>query len=161
MMAKFHSSFAKAHLEKITTYQTGVVQAAVNRLLNREMAKFLQPYGITCTQWFIIGLILDAGHEGLRLTDLMRKLDTTLPFITTHLNLLESRNIVLKRMHPTDNRTKIVTITDKFRPTCKEIEADLRENLRELLYKNITREELQVYVNVLHKMTAVSQASKS
>ena len=141
-------------LGSITTYSSGVLQAKAHRLLNRKMAEFLRPYDITCMQWFIIGLVYDAGPKGLRLSDLMRQLDTTLPFITNSLNLLESKRIVQKQAHPTDNRTKIVTIRSSYRPTVAKTEADLRAHLRELLYDNdeISPQELQAYISVLIKI---------
>lgn len=138
----------------ITTYQSGIVQASAHRLINREMAHFLLPYDLSCMQWFMIGHIYDAGSEGVRLTDLMRLLDTKLPFITNSINLLESRGIVEKRGHETDNRVKLVSIAPSYRKTVQVIEAHLREELRHLLYDNddISREELSAYITVLYKM---------
>lgn len=141
-------------LEVITTYRSGVLQAKAHRLLNRKMAEFLRPYDITCMQWFIIGLVHDAGPAGIRLTDLMQQLDTTLPFITTNVNMLEAKGAVEKHAHATDNRTKMVSIRPLYRPTVKSIEEKLRQHLRQLLYANdaISREELQVYMRVLSKI---------
>lgn len=143
----------------ITTYQSGIAQASAHRLINREMARFLLPYDLSCMQWFMIGHIYDAGDDGVRLTDLMNILDTKLPFITNSINLLESRGIVEKRGHETDNRVKLVSITPSYRSTVKEIEAHLREELRHLLYDNdsISREELSAYITVLYKMISAAR----
>lgn len=147
------------NLGDITTYQSGIAQASAHRLINREMARFLLPYDLSCMQWFMIGHIFDAGNDGVRLTDLMNILDTKLPFITNSINLLESRGIVEKRGHETDNRVKLVSITPSYRGTVKEIEANLREELRHLLYDNdsISREELSAYITVLYKMISAAR----
>lgn len=141
-------------IASITTYQSGIAQASAHRLINREMARFLVPYDLTCMQWFMIGYVYDAGEDGVRLTDLMHLLDTKLPFITNSINLLESRGIVQKRSHETDNRVKLVSIVPSYRDTVHEIEAHLRDELRHLLYDNdaISREELSAYITVLYKM---------
>ena len=159
-MSESTSNNKPVNIGSITTYQSGIAQASAHRLINREMARFLLPYDLSCMQWFMIGHIYDAGSDGVRLTDLMKILDTKLPFITNSINLLESRNIVHKRAHETDNRVKLVSINPSYRATVKEIEAHLREELRHLLYDNdaISREELSAYITVLYKM--IGAASK-
>lgn len=143
-------------LSGITTYQSGVVQTTAYRTLKRFTDSFLADHGITTMQWFIIGTIKDAGHEGIRMTDLSYKVDTTLGFVTNTVNLLESKGIVIRRDHKTDNRAKLVSITPSFLPQCDEIETDLRRKMRASLYKNISPEELRVYITVLYKLADLS-----
>lgn len=146
-------------LAHITTYQSGVMQSAAHRLLNRIISDFLFAYDLTAMQWFIIGHIYDHGDAGLRLTDLTKQLDTTLPYTTTTITLLEFKGIVIKRAHKEDNRTKLVSIAPEYRATVEEIESGLRDRLRQHLYQNdhISREELQTYLTVLHKIANSSK----
>jgi hypothetical protein len=65
-------------LSKITTYQTGVIQSAAFRSLRKHTDACLKNHGITTMQWFVIGTILDAEPDGMRITDLSRVVDTTL-----------------------------------------------------------------------------------
>ena len=143
----------------IKTYQSGMVQASAHRLLNRTINVILEPYDLTSTQWFMIGHIYDAGSAGVKLTDLMGVLDTKLPFITNSVNLLESRGIVQKTGHATDNRIKLVTIHPRYRKQVDKIETHLREQLRKLLYRedHITRAELETYITVLYKMIGATK----
>lgn len=141
-------------ISQITTYQSGVVQASAHRLINRVVSDYLLQYGLTAMQWFIVGFIYDAGTNGIRLSDLTKKLDTTLPFITNSVNLLESKGIVKKLTHSGDSRIKLVLVTESFRPQVDEIETGLRNHLRQTLYREdgISRQELQDYIAVLYKI---------
>ncbi len=153
------TSSAEKDLSQITTYQSGVIQAAAHRVLNRVVSDFLLQYDLTAMQWFIIGHIYDRGDAGLRMTDLTKLLDTSLPYTTNTINLLESKEIVRKKIHQKDSRTKLVSITPSYRSTVEEIEIGLREQMREQLYKSnrISREELQAYIDVLYKIVRAGQ----
>lgn len=140
-------------LGDITTYQSGVVQSAAIRKLNRFTGEFLEEYDLTTMEWFIIGTVYDAGENGISLTNLKQKLGTTMPFITTSVNTLLKKGALIKSADKNDARTKIVAITPSYRPTCMEIEKYLRARMRELFYSNITPEELRTYVTVLYKMS--------
>jgi DNA-binding MarR family transcriptional regulator len=147
---KSNSSFK---LADVTTYQSGVAQASAFRVVKHHTAHFLKDYNLSCMQWFTIGTILDAGTEGIRLSDLASTLDTTLAYMTTTVNLLESREIINKKAHQYDARTKLVSVNPKYKKTCAKIEEGLRARLREVLYENISHEELTTYVKVLYKLS--------
>ncbi len=153
-MKAMSTSFSEKDISQITTYQSGVAQATAHRLVNRVVTNYLLAYGLSPMQWFAIGFIYDAGPEGIRLSDLARLLDTTLPYITNTIALLESKGFVQKITHKGDSRIKLVMITKRFLPTIKEIEDGLRERLRSELYSEdrITRDELQTYIRVLYKI---------
>ena len=143
------------NLAGITTYQSGVAQASAFRVIKRHTAHALRDYNLSCMQWFTIGTALDAGTKGVRISDLAKQLDTTLAYMTTTINLLESRGILNKKAHKFDARTKLVTVKPTYKKTCIEIEAVLRSKLRDMLYKNINAEELANYVKVLYKISAL------
>lgn len=106
-------------------------------------------------QWFVIGYAYDAGEAGIKLNDLMKQLDTTMPFITTIVNSLEAKGILHKISDIKDSRVKIAVLNQSYRSTVEEIEEGLREELRARLYRedNISREELAAYIAVLYKIT--------
>jgi DNA-binding MarR family transcriptional regulator len=152
-MAKPASKKIPLKLADITTYQSGVVQSAAMRKLNRFTADFLAAYKITTMEWFIIGTIYDAGAKGMSLSELKDRLATTMPFITNSINSLIAKGILIKSPHNDDARTKIVTIVPAYRQTCRDIESYLRAKMRELFYKDISPEELRVYVSVLYRIS--------
>lgn len=140
-------------ISKITTYQSGVVQSAAYRNLHKHFTAMLKPHQLTCTQWFVVGTILDAGPDGMRLTDLANKLQTGLPFITNIINVLESKNMVERKEDDTDSRVKCVSIVPGFEKECHQIEKQLRDKLRTTIYADITPEELRTYIAVLYKLS--------
>ncbi len=148
------SNFSKKDISQITTYQSGIAQAAAHRAINRTVTDYLLAYGLTPMQWFAIGMIYDASPAGLRLSDLARALDTTLPYITTKIALLESKGIVQKTTHKGDSRIKLVAIVPAWQETIEEIELGLRERMRQELYSevNLSRDELSTYIHVLYKI---------
>ena len=154
------SDFSKKDISQITTYQSGIAQSSAHRVTNRVVTDFLLQYGLTSMQWFVIGTIYDSGENGLRLSDLMRKVQTTLPYITNTINLLESKGAVRKIAHSGDSRIKLVSITPSYVTEVEEIEAGLRDHMRKTLYNEdgITREELSDYIKVLYKI--LQSASK-
>jgi len=139
---------------QITTYQSGIAQASAHRVINRVVTDFLLQYGLSSMQWFILGYIYDAGSQGIRMSDLMRKVHTTLPYITNTVALLESKGMIDKIGHEGDSRIKLVRVSDNYTSTVVEIEEGLREHMRETLYKDdgVSREELQAYIAVLYKI---------
>ena len=148
------NSFLEKDMGQITTYQSGVAQATAHRVINRVVSNFLIRYDLTAMQWFIIGYINDAGTAGITMGDLSHIIGTTLPYTTNTINLLESMGIINKRVHTKDSRIKIVTIDPKNVAMVEEIEAGLRDELRDTLYAthHISREELQAYIRVLYKI---------
>ena len=139
---------------QITTYQSGIAQASAHRVINRVVTDYLLRYGLTSMQWFILGFIYDAGNQGIRMSDLMRKVHTTLPYITNTVALLESKGMINKIGHEGDSRIKLVHVDTAYVSTVEEIEQGLREHLRNTLYKDdgISRQELQDYISVLYKI---------
>ena len=148
------SSFSKKDISQITTYQSGLIQAAAHRAINRIVSDYLLQHGLTAMQWFTIGCIYDAGDNGIRLSDLMKRLQTTLPFVTNTVTLLESKGIVRKVTHAGDSRIKLVSISPDYRDTIAHIEDELRTHMRAVLYNQdgISRDELQDYITVLYKI---------
>ena len=143
------------NISNITTYQAGVAQAATHRSLQKLCDDILKPFGISKMQWLIIGTVLDTGKKGIRVTDLAEKLGTTLPYLTTAINLLESKAILVRKDNNTDNRSKLVSINKAFVPLCVEIEATLRQALRDSIYAEIDPAEFRTYMKVLYQLSDV------
>lgn len=144
-------------LSKITTYQAGVQQASMNRVLQKHFDSLLKPYSITKMHWLIIGTVLDKGESGVRLTDLAKSLNTTMSYITTAVNLLESKNILMRKGSDTDNRSKQISISPDFVPKCAEIEATLRTGLRKSIYAKVDTNDFRIYMKVMYQLSLVDK----
>lgn len=132
------------------------MQSTAHRLLQKHCDAVLKEYGISKMQWLVIGTVLDAGKHGARVTELAEKLGTTLPYLTTTINILESKQIVCRRENKKDSRSKLVIVDPAFIPQCKEIETVLRRTLRETLYAHIDPAEFQVYIKVLAQLSDIA-----
>ncbi|HEY1063906.1 MAG TPA: MarR family transcriptional regulator [Candidatus Saccharimonadales bacterium] len=139
-------------LATIATYQAGITQSSAQRLLRRFIEDCVSEYGITTTQWFMIGLIYDSGPSGMGVSEISKRLGTNIPYVTNTLNVLETKGVVSRRRRSEDNRAKVVTIAPSFVPVIPTIEDDLRRKMRDELYPTITPGELHAYVTVLYKL---------
>lgn len=150
----------KKDISQITTYESGIMQSTAHRVLGRIKSEYLSQYNLTSMQWFVIGLVHDAGKSGIRLNDLMKTLDTTMPYITTVVTTLEAKGILHKVSDTQDSRVKLAILNPTYKSTVDEIEHGLREELRSRLYRedHISREELGTYIAVLYK---IAQADKN
>ncbi len=142
----------KIDLSRITTYQAGAAQASMHRLLQKQCDEILKPYGITKMQWLIIGHVLDAGKQGIRISDLAEKLSTTIAYLTTSINLLESRGTLIREDNASDSRSKLITVRPSFISECEKIEKTLRDGLRRSIYANVDQDEFLIYMKVLYQL---------
>jgi DNA-binding MarR family transcriptional regulator len=139
-------------LHHTTTYQAGAMQASVHRSLQKISDTILEPFQITKMQWLILGHVLDAGTKGVRMSDLSAALSTTLPYITNAVNVLEARGYLQRNANSTDSRSKLLVLNPEFAPRCKEIEAALRQGLRDTIYAHVDPTDFAVYMKVLHQL---------
>ncbi|CAN5650557.1 hypothetical protein BH23PAT1_BH23PAT1_2260 [soil metagenome] len=157
---KYYTYNIAMDLKNITTYHAGIAQARAYRVLKQLMTTALKKHGLGMMQWAILGLVYEVGAKGIRITDLAARLDTTLAFVTTHINLLETKGMVKRSVDPSDSRARIVVLNKKHRSTIPAIEKQVRRDLRESVGANISTEELGAYVNVLNKIAGLSKNPK-
>jgi DNA-binding MarR family transcriptional regulator len=133
----------------LPTYQAVVLQSRAHRAIKESLTRLLRNHGITMMQWSIIGLIADAGKGGMRISDLAQKLDTSLAFITTSVNVLEAKSLVYRVGHARDNRSKLVHLNPDFAPRVATIEAEVSKKQMAEVYHAISPTDLTIYFNVL------------
>jgi DNA-binding MarR family transcriptional regulator len=149
-----NNDYTFTQLSNLPTYQAGMIEAAAHRTTQKICDKALEEYALTTMQWLMIGAIYDAKGMPLRLTDLAKQLNTGLPYLTNTLNLLESRSIVGRVENNQDARSKMVIINKNFAPIIPEIEAKLRDALRQTIYSRISTEDFEIYIKVMMQLTA-------
>jgi DNA-binding MarR family transcriptional regulator len=136
-------------LTEITTYQGLVYHSRANRSFKTFIQQILREYNLTMMQWSVLGFVKDAGKKGIRISDLARKIDSSLAFITNSINVLESKGMVYRIGHETDNRAKLVCVSDNYRKQLDKIEIDLRNKLQDWFAKHVDLKELEMHVKVL------------
>lgn len=131
------------------TYRMAVTQSRANRAFKLKMAQLLRQHNLTMMQWTIIGLVHDGGKAGLRISDLAQELDTSMAFVTTTVNMLEAKGMVVKSSHDRDSRAKLVRIVDSFKSKVNEVEKDLHQHIEKWLGEKVSAKDLATYREVL------------
>lgn len=139
-------------LTELTTYQTTVTQARAHRVLKTKTSYFLRDHNMTMMQWAIVGSLYTVGKDGMRVSDLAEQLDTSLAFVTTTLNVLETKAMVVRANHDQDSRAKIVRLRPEFMPKVATIEKELSQKLCDWLIPAVGQEDLTAYIRVLGKI---------
>jgi DNA-binding MarR family transcriptional regulator len=142
-------------LGDIKTYQAGVIQSTAFRAINKITANLLKEYNLSTMQWFIVGTVYDAGAKGISISELARKIDTGISFLTNSINVLELKGMVIRKDHSKDSRVRLVQINPSFKEECVNIETRLRQKMRDTLYDRITPEDLKVYIKVLNQLASL------
>lgn len=153
MDESIHNHIQEGDLLAITTYQAGVLQASAHRLLQKTCDDYLARFGLTKTQWLALGIIADAGQEGMRPTEIAEALGTTMAFVTKIMLVLESGGMITRKETSADSRSRSAIVHPEFVPQISEIEAGLRQALRAYVYRDITPEEFRIYMRVLLKLS--------
>ena len=137
-------------LSRVTTYQGGIMLAATHRLISKEASLCLKKYNLTMMEWFAYGFIYD--HKRVRTSELSKSLDFTMPYATNLVNGLESKGYVARVDDDTDSRSKPLELTEKALKDYDTIEKDLRDVLRQEVYRKVPPEEFLIYLKVLFKL---------
>lgn len=147
-------------ISAITTYQAGALQASAHRFLQKKSDEILAPFGISKMEWMVIGAVLDAGEAGAKPSDLAEELATTRAYLTKMVNELETKGYLIKSKSKKDPRSRIIVINPKVKKDCQMIEARLRRGLREVVYPDISPENLHVYMKVMHKLNHIHKQDR-
>lgn len=145
-------------LSQLTTYKVGVLEATVHRNLRKFCESVLASHSISKMHWMLIGTVRDHNGVGIRLTDLAKELGTTISYITVSVNLLSSRGILSRVESASDSRSVLISICDDYMPICDEIEQELRESLRQVVYPYVSPADLGTYLKVLLQLSVIDPA---
>src|SRR5262252_4149304 len=144
-------------LSDISTYQAAVYQSRAHRVVRNRIGSLLKKHGLTMTQWSVLGYVHDAGEQGIRISDLARKIDTSLAFVTNSVNTLESKGMVYRLGHAQDNRAKLVRVSQEFAPKIEQIERYMRDELCGWIINRIGQDALQTYLDVLKSIATAEE----
>jgi len=155
MSTPIKSQLEIGQLGKLTTYQAGAMQMAANRSLRLLCDKILTPYGITKTQWLVIGAALDAGPGGIQIGELGRLVDLSARGLLNIVTILVKKEMLILRPNSKNAAKRVVAIHPKFAPDCQEIERIMRVALREVIYDNVTPLEFRIYLKVMYHLSQI------
>lgn len=107
----------------MTTYQEFAAKSREVRNLAAKYTPALKKHNLTPFGWAVVGIVHD--FEKINITSLAREAGTSLAFVTTLVNTLEARNILLRSKGKDDSRIRSVSLTQGFKKKFEKVEKEL------------------------------------
>jgi len=120
--------------------------------LRREIEQLLRPTGLTHTQWSALGVILH--YPGITPSQLEQILMIERPSVTSLMNGLESRGLIVRRNSPEDGRSKQIFLSDAGKKLAEETQ-HFAVGVEERVKRGMTEEELETLRALLVKMVKI------
>ena len=117
--------------------------------LRREVEELLRPLGLTHTQWSVLGIL--RSFPGISPSQLEPILMIERPSVTSLLNGLEGRGLIVRKDHPQDGRYKLIYLTDSGMKLAEETQhftTDVEQRVKD----GMTEDEFEALKMLLVKM---------
>lgn len=133
----------------LPTYRAGLLQAQAYRALTAFMTQTLGVYGITMSEWALLGLL----HEqtSARPSELAQQLGVKPPVVTSMVSQLVAKDWIVKTADVHDNRVVNLDLTEQGTAAIVTIERTVRAEFRTFM-SDISLLDLAAYVRVLDKL---------
>ncbi len=113
---------------------------------NNILTKYPSPL-----QMGIIEILIKHKNEDISQNDLKKEMCISKAAISEALNSMEKKNLIKKIQSKNDSRKNIIVLEDSAIQTYEEIKKDMLTFNNKLL-KNISEEEIDIFMNVLNKI---------
>lgn len=126
-----------------------ILNTAIERVLNKELAE----YGITYTQATVIGYLKQNVGEEVCQKDIEYKLGLTHPTVSSILNRMEEKEMIITKQQTNDHRFKNVVLTKKAFEMSDKIHLKVEE-ITEKVFNGVPEEkqkELEDIMKILIK----------
>lgn len=144
---------------QLTTYQVVISQTRAFRALRNFMTDTLKHYGLTLTEWLMIGRVVDTAEKGVRISELAAELGVEMPVITNLVNRAEKTGWVIRMADAEDKRAKRVYSTKEGGEKACRIEGDIRR-LTAIWLDDLDPIKLESYLTVIGALAAKSLPSE-
>lgn len=144
--------------DNLSTYQAGILQAKAYRSLHALLGNLLQEYDLTMMQWAVLGVIYDAGEQGIQGRDIATEIDTTDAFVTRNVHELIARGMVIQASDTTDLRAKILRVNPEYVRTVELIELGLQRDVSHAVGIVLSPREVGLYIKLIRKLSKVNAA---
>ena len=119
--------------------------------LTRQLELYLQPHGLTGTQYNVLRILRGAGPEGSTCSGISERLLAYDPDVTRLLDRMEKAGLVQRMRSTTDRRVVLTTITAAGLELLEKLDAPLDALLRQQ-FKGISRDRLRQLVSDLEEI---------
>ena len=122
--------------------------------LRKEVEEQLRPSGLTHTQWSTLGVI--RHYPGITPSQLEPILMIERPSVTSLMNGLVKKGLIIRKDHPQDGRYKQIYLTEAGLKIAEETE-QLAVLVEERVKEGMTTEEFETLKALLVKMVGIFQ----
>ena len=136
----------------LPSYQVEIMQAAAFRTWRSMLSQILKKHDITAMQWAVLGLVHESKTDGMSIGALAKELATSLAFVTSTVNQLVEKKLLVRENDPKDNRGRIITLAPKHTDLVDKLETEIKEEVKRIFTGKISRIELGMYAKVLTKL---------
>lgn len=127
----------------------------VTRRLRRDAEAALEDgHGLSISMLGILGRLLRAPDRTLRQTDLADAMGLSLSRISRVIDILERRELVVRRRCPSDARAVNVTVTEAGTARAEAAQADVFAFVNRAFTDRLTDEELRLLAGVVARLLA-------
>ena len=102
-----------SYKKKFSTYSIGLLQAKSYRILKKKTTDFLDQFGLSTTNWALLGILYETTDDALFLFDIADALGVKPPFVTRVIKELQDRKLITVDKSTTDSRAKHIKLTSK------------------------------------------------
>lgn len=114
----------------------------------REMEADLAPLGVSATEYSVLGLLGEAGHEGVRLTELAEKRMMSAAGLSRLADRLENRGLVSRSRAASDGRGYELTLTADGRRLLRKAWAQQYADIKRLFLDRLSDDQLHSLAEV-------------
>lgn len=123
----------------------------VNLECDKLSAAILEPHNLTLTQYKVLKFLLCNPAGTIRQVDIEQNFYIRNPTVTRILQNLEKKGLIERQINSQDNRSKIISLTEKAQGM-KKLLYQLGEELEEKLTSNLTPEDKEELLRILKKI---------
>lgn len=134
-------------ISKMDIMEFKILNTAIERVLNQEMAEL----DITYTQATVIGYLNMNKNSEICQKDIEHALGLTHPTVSSILNRLEEKSLILTEPLESDRRYKKIILTDKSSSMTSAIKGKI-EKIEEKLFSGLSKKEIENLSNVINKL---------
>lgn len=134
---------------------------AIIRLMievSSEMRPLMAEYGLTGPQWANLRTLAQAGPEGLRLSEISKRLRVTEGNITGVIDRLEQSGLVVRVPHPEDRRVIIAQLTPAGKQLCERVGPIFAARLDQL-FSGLSESSRHALANTLENLARQVEAA--
>lgn len=122
-----------------------LMHAKADRALRGAIGKAIQKSSLTLTEWLALAVIAEGSKDGMRMGEVARMLDVTLPQVTALVTGLLDKKLCKQHVFADDRRGRQVMATLKGKRVLVGLEVDT-ERAFDTFSKDIDPEQLQAYM---------------